>query len=93
LQASNEQPMNDRDAELRERAYYIWEADGRPDGRAHLHWQMAEIAAAVLRYMEVPFDRRGSARGEAPLPSSNPSTAATPWSEQRLAHKSKRQIR
>jgi hypothetical protein len=50
--------MNDREAELRERAYYIWEADGRPEGRAHLHWQMAEIAAAVLKFME-PSDRRG----------------------------------
>jgi Protein of unknown function (DUF2934) len=54
--------MNDRDAELRERAYYIWVAEGRPEGCAHLHWQMAEIAAAVLRYMEkVPTDRLGSA--------------------------------
>jgi hypothetical protein len=55
--------MNDREAELRERAYYIWEADGRPEGRAHLHWQMAEIAAAVLRYMEVPSDRLERRRG------------------------------
>ena len=43
--------MSDREDELRERAYYIWEAEGRPEGRAHVHWQMAEIAAAVLRYM------------------------------------------
>jgi len=43
--------MSERENELRLRAYYLWEAEGRPEGRAHLHWRMAEIAAAVLSYM------------------------------------------
>jgi len=47
-----EQLMTDREDELRERAYYIWEAEGRPEGRAHVHWQMAEIATTVLKHME-----------------------------------------
>ncbi len=43
--------MNDREAQVRERAYFLWEAEGRPDGRAHIHWQMAEIATALLSYI------------------------------------------
>ena len=43
--------MSDREEELRQRAYYMWEAEGRPEGRANVHWQMAEIAAAVLSYV------------------------------------------
>lgn len=26
---------------LRDRAYFIWEREGRPDGRAHDHWLRA----------------------------------------------------
>jgi hypothetical protein len=36
---------NDRDSEqtVRERAYLIWESEGRPEGRADDHWQFASI--------------------------------------------------
>jgi Protein of unknown function (DUF2934) len=35
----------DRDWEraIRERAYFIWEREGRPEGRADDHWQYATI--------------------------------------------------
>jgi hypothetical protein len=26
---------------VRERAYYFWEREGRPEGRAHEHWSRA----------------------------------------------------
>jgi hypothetical protein len=45
--------MNDRERQVRERAYYMWEAEGRPDGRAEIHWAMAEIATAVLSYLSL----------------------------------------
>jgi hypothetical protein len=32
----------DRDQERRERAYKIWENEGRPEGRHEDHWQRAE---------------------------------------------------
>jgi hypothetical protein len=47
------QTMNDREQQVRERAYCIWEAEGRPDGRAEIHWAMAEIAIAVLSYLSL----------------------------------------
>lgn len=32
----------DKDQERRERAYRIWEEEGRPDGKHENHWQRAE---------------------------------------------------
>jgi len=29
-------------ARIRQRAYEIWEAEGRPEGRARIHWLRAE---------------------------------------------------
>jgi hypothetical protein len=43
--------MTDREQQIRQRAYYMWEAEGRPHGRAEIHWTMAEIATAVLSYL------------------------------------------
>ena len=45
--------MTDREQQVRERAYYMWEAEGRPHGRAEIHWAMAEIATAVLSYLSL----------------------------------------
>ena len=47
-------PMNDREQQVRERAYYMWEAEGRPHGRAEIHWIMAEIATAVYWRRKAP---------------------------------------
>lgn len=33
---------NDRDDRIRERAYAIWETQGRPDGQHEDHWSQAE---------------------------------------------------
>jgi hypothetical protein len=30
-----------REQSVRERAYFIWESEGRPEGRAHVHWSCA----------------------------------------------------
>jgi hypothetical protein len=39
--------IGDQELRIRERAHGIWEREGRPEGRAATHWQMAaaEIAA------------------------------------------------
>jgi Protein of unknown function (DUF2934) len=43
---------------IRERAYFIWEREGRPEGRADDHWRYATIEA--LRYAggrnDLPMD-------------------------------------
>lgn len=33
--------MAEEDKDRRERAYHLWEAEGRPEGRAEAHWDMA----------------------------------------------------
>lgn len=35
------------DEKIRERARHIWEREGRPDGRADEHWQMARTELAM----------------------------------------------
>lgn len=37
----------DEDARIRERAYHMWDQDGRPDGRAEDHWALAREAIAL----------------------------------------------
>ncbi len=34
--------MNDRDEQLRQRAYGIWQSEGEPHGRDRDHWEQAE---------------------------------------------------
>jgi hypothetical protein len=43
--------MSDRERHVRECAYYFWEAEGRPEGRAQMHWTMAEIATTLFSYL------------------------------------------
>jgi hypothetical protein len=33
--------MNNREQRIREHAYSLWENEGRPDGDAERHWQIA----------------------------------------------------
>jgi hypothetical protein len=33
---------------IRQRAYQLWEQEGRPEGRAESHWQQAEAEVAGL---------------------------------------------
>lgn len=39
-------PDTDLDSAIRHRAYLLWEADGRPEGRAEHYWQLAQAASA-----------------------------------------------
>jgi hypothetical protein len=43
-------PKPDRDKTVRERAYYIWEGEGRPDGRDREHWLRAVAYAAPVEH-------------------------------------------
>ena len=52
--------MTDREQQVRERAYYMWEAEGRSHGRADIHWAMAEIPTAVLSYLAL-LEAQGTA--------------------------------
>jgi hypothetical protein len=59
---------DDRDARIRSRAYAIWEAEGRPVGRAAEHWSRAlrEIEASDPPPADVasPADELGDATAD-----------------------------
>lgn len=40
---------HDNDAAVRARAYLLWEADGRPDGRAEHYWQLAQAVPEPVK--------------------------------------------
>ncbi len=42
-----EQGENEREGHIRERAYAIWEREGRPHGRDREHWRQAEAEISV----------------------------------------------
>jgi len=54
-----------RDTIIRDTAYAIWEAEGRPEGRALQHWFMAEQQVARNTKGEAAA-KDGTARGKAP---------------------------
>jgi len=39
--------LEDRELAVRERAYAIWEHDGRPEGRNLDHWLQAEVEIGI----------------------------------------------
>jgi hypothetical protein len=46
---------------IEERAYALWEADGRPDGRALEYWLRAEQAVADQPAQTIPRRKRARA--------------------------------
>lgn len=49
---------DDRERRIRERAHRIWEAEGRPDDRDRVHW---EIAARIIDEEDATGDSRSEA--------------------------------
>jgi hypothetical protein len=55
--------------DISERAYAIWESEGRPDGKALIHWLQAErelelgTEASDIRVAELPKPRKLKRRG------------------------------
>lgn len=54
--------QSSRDERIRERAYHIWVAEGRIEGRQDEHWQQAEREIANE-------ERQARPKGTAPAPS------------------------
>jgi hypothetical protein len=44
--------MTDDEKRIRTRAHRIWEEEGRPEGRAEIHWNMARELIAVEENLE-----------------------------------------
>jgi hypothetical protein len=60
--------MSDREHQVRECAYYFWEAEGRPQGRAQMHWTMAEIATTLFGYLNATAGKQAASQAPAVAP-------------------------
>jgi hypothetical protein len=56
---------NDREQWLQQRAYAIWEIEGRPDGRDREHWEKAERALSATQ--AIGQNASGSGASAAPI--------------------------
>jgi len=56
--------MDEREQRIRERAYRIWEEEGRPQGRAEAHWEKARELEAQADGPAIASKPNPVARGE-----------------------------
>ena len=73
--------MNEVKEELvRIRAYYIWEREGRPEGRGEDHWHAAlrELEVELIASNGAAASTTNGAHGEAPETRSKAKTAGAP---------------
>ncbi len=59
-----------KEADIQQRAYQIWEAEGRPHGRDQEHWYRAMSEMATIKPKRAPRKRN-------PTPPSAPKTTST----------------
>ncbi len=78
----------DREARIRQRAYEIWQSEGRPEGRDVEHWQRAE--AEIMA--EAGAAGEGSDRAPAGKPQSEPPAAEAPPLRRRASGKPQRSV-
>ncbi|MFV3371785.1 DUF2934 domain-containing protein [Pseudomonas sp. NY15435] len=66
---SHDRREQDREAQIRQKAHDLWEAEGKPSGQAARHWQMAEESLdqplPVERAQEVDYKGKHTPRREA----------------------------
>ncbi len=75
---------------IEQRAYYLWEADGRPEGRSEYYWQMALTEAHLAARSEAPAKtkapRKPAAKPAKPAAAEKPKKA-TKKAEEKPAKK------
>jgi hypothetical protein len=82
---------------LRLRAYYLWEADGRPEGRSHEYWERARatlaadaLSVALLEQVSIADSSpEKPAKKPAKAKASKPATKVEPKDEPKSAPKPK----
>ncbi len=66
---------SDLDKRIQERAYEIWESEGRPEGRQEEHWQQARTEFAEAK-AESNAGKRGRTGAKAPVKGARASAKA-----------------
>ena len=65
---------HDKERRIRERAYAIWEREGRPQGRDSEHWKEAEAEIAAEVEPVLGGSQPGNPARPAPEPSAQPAS-------------------
>jgi Protein of unknown function (DUF2934) len=50
--------LDESEQAIRERAYAIWEQDGRPEGRSLAHWSQAEVEIGTEQTVSIVEKRK-----------------------------------
>jgi hypothetical protein len=56
--------LDDTEQSVREAAYFLWEREGRPEGRALEHWTTAESTAAGREQGDLAADEEAVVKGD-----------------------------
>jgi hypothetical protein len=64
---AGDKKVNQIEHRVRERAYRIWLDEGRPEGRAELHWEMASELVAIEENSHLALQPNPLRRGEEAL--------------------------
>ncbi len=75
---------NFNEEQVRERAYYIWEREGRPEGKQADHWQVALRELALEASSPKKTIRSKSANGASADPEAKAVTNGTPSRKGRI---------
>ncbi len=68
-----------REQVVRDTAYAIWEAEGKPEGRDLMHWQQAEARVAASAAVNAkPVAKGNVTKGKAPVSIAKASAKAAP---------------
>lgn len=65
---NNNEEMNSNEEVIRKLAREIWEAEGRPEGRASEHWERAAKQTAIANSRDQAHTKRSVDPSEAPGP-------------------------
>ena len=71
-------PSSDKKEAIHKKAYEIWEAEGRPEGKHEEHWsraeeEMTEPKKAAAK--QAPHAKKAEPAAEAPKPAAKPKAA------------------
>lgn len=82
-------PREITEDDIRVAAYYIWEAEGRPEGRQDAHWQQAraELAAWADEEWDGDGDVSAEEAGVAPAEGAAPAVVAPETAAESRARK------
>ena len=83
---------SDTDKSIRERAYGIWESEGRPQGRSEQHWEQARAELAGQDDASSSAGKKKSAAGKSRVTQADGQVTKAAPTKRRIARGTKSQV-